>query len=48
MEYIIPAVSAIVVDQLIEQEAYPPARVEYPNTYAGVRYTKLQVGLLMK
>lgn len=35
MEYIIPAVSAIMYDQLIEQETYP-ARVDHPNTYAGM------------
>ena len=47
MEYILPAASAIVVAKLIEQEIYP-ARVDHLNTYADMRYTKLQVGLLMK
>ena len=35
MEYIIPAVSAIVVAKLIEQETYP-TRVDHLNAYAGV------------
>ena len=35
MEYIIPAVSDIVVAKFIEQETYP-ARVDHPNTHAGV------------
>lgn len=35
MKYIIPAVSVIVVDQLIEQETYP-ARVDHPNIHARV------------
>ena len=34
MEYIIPAASAIVYDQLIKQETYP-ARVDNLNTHAG-------------
>lgn len=35
MEHIITAVFSNVVDQLIEQETYP-ARVDNPNTHAGV------------
>ena len=35
MEYIISAVSAIIYDQLIEQETYS-ARVDPLNTHAGV------------
>ncbi len=35
MEYIIPAVSAIVVAKPIEQETYP-VRVDHPNTHAGI------------
>ena len=34
MEYIIPAASAIVYDQLIKQETYP-ARVDNLNAHVG-------------
>lgn len=41
MEYIIPAASAIVVDQLIEQETYP-AQVDHPNTHAVLSYSETE------